>query len=301
VVAKVLPDEHELAALAPGPDSVTWRVAGDLRLLGAAGYALVLQVAHPTVGAGVSDYSSFRDDPWGRLMRTLDYVNGTVYGGPEMAGEIGRRVRGVHRTIKGVKPTGERYHALEPDAFAWVHATLAASIADASVRLGRGLTVAEREQFWGEWRAVGRLVGVRDRDLPEDWGAFEEYFVWMVLNVLEDQPAVHEVLDALGSATPPPLPGLALPLWPMVRWPLGQQLRLLTIGLMPNVLRERFGLRWTAAHGAAFELLALSSRAATPVMPPLMRVFGPHYLRWRRGALERGEVASSAATRGTAR
>jgi uncharacterized protein (DUF2236 family) len=177
---RVLPDAEEFAQLAPGPGSVTWRAAGDVRLLSAAGYALVLQVAHPTVGAGVSQHSSFRNDPWGRLLRTLDYVNGTVYGGPELAGAIGRRVRGLHRSIRGVKDGGGRYHALEPAAFAWVHATLAASIVHSSAQLARPLGAEERERFWSEWRAVGRLVGVRDRDLPDDWAGFEAYFDYMI-------------------------------------------------------------------------------------------------------------------------
>jgi uncharacterized protein (DUF2236 family) len=236
---KILPDEYELAQLVPGPSSVTWRVTSDLRLLGAAGYALILQVSHPTVGAGVSQYSSFQADPWGRLFRTLDYVNGTVYGGPRMAGDIGRRVRGVHRSIRGVNASGERYHALEPEAFAWVHATLAASIVGSSARLATPLNVDEREQFWREWRAVGRLVGVRDRDLPEDWVDFEAYFDRMVLHQLEDTTAVHEVLDSLDGPAPPPLPGPLPHLWPVLRWPVAQHLRLLTAGLLPPVLRQR--------------------------------------------------------------
>ena len=105
-----------------------WRAFNDVRLLQTSGYATLLQVAHPTVGHGVHQYSSFVKDPWGRLLRTLDYVHGTIYGGPELAGKIGVRVRDMHKTIKGTKPDGSRYSAMEPDAFAWVHATLAHSI-----------------------------------------------------------------------------------------------------------------------------------------------------------------------------
>ena len=34
----------------------------------------------------------------------------------------------MHKRIKGVRPDGERYHALEPRPYAWVHATLAEAI-----------------------------------------------------------------------------------------------------------------------------------------------------------------------------
>jgi uncharacterized protein (DUF2236 family) len=287
---KILPDESELVGLAPGPTSVTWRVAGDVRLLAGAGYALVLQVAHPTVGAGVTQFSSFRSDPWGRLLRTLDYLNGTVYGGPQIAGEIGRRVRGVHRSIKGVKASGESYHALEPQAFAWVHATLAAAIVHASDRFGRALSADDCDQFWREWRGVGRLVGVRDRDLPEDWAGFQGYFEHVVVHELEDHTAVHDLLDSFGASPPPP--GLASWLWPAVRWPMAQHLRLTTVGLLPAVLRRRFDLSWTIAEEAAFRVGAASSRLTTPLMPSQVRLFGPRYVRLRRQALERGDVAA---------
>ena len=52
-----------------------------------------------------------RSDPWGRLLRTLDYVNGTVYGGPALAGEIGRRVRDVHADQAACGPTASATRA----------------------------------------------------------------------------------------------------------------------------------------------------------------------------------------------
>src|SRR4051794_22131132 len=85
----ILPSAEEAAELVPGPDSVTWRISGDARILTTAGYALVLQVAHPTVGAGVAEHSNFREDPWGRLFRTLDYTTIMVYGGAELAAQTG--------------------------------------------------------------------------------------------------------------------------------------------------------------------------------------------------------------------
>ena len=69
----------------PDPSSIAWERAGDARVLLMSGYALLLQVAHPTVGAGVSDHSSFLADPWGRLLRTLDVAATLVYGGDDAA------------------------------------------------------------------------------------------------------------------------------------------------------------------------------------------------------------------------
>jgi uncharacterized protein (DUF2236 family) len=293
LIQSILPKDEELPALVPAPGSITWRKAGDLRLMGNAGYALLLQVAHPTVGAGVAQFSHFQSDPWGRLFRTLDYVNGTIYGGPELAGKIGRRVRGMHRNFKGKRPDGRNYHALEPDAYAWVHATLASSIVDGHRLFGTALSPDEEIEFWGEWRRLGRLIGVRDNDLPEDWADYRPYFDSVVEHVLEANETVHAVLHSLAHPAVPP-PGVPRALWRVLAPVAARQSSLGTIGLLPPVLRERFGLRWTPAHEAALQAIAAASRASGPLLPRQAREFGTVYVRWRRQALERGDVAAAA-------
>jgi uncharacterized protein (DUF2236 family) len=277
---RVLPVEDELPGLVPRPGSVTWRKAGDLRLMAGAGYALVLQVAHPTVGAGVAQHSSFAADPWGRLTRTLDYFHGTIYGGAELAGRLGRDVRSMHRSLKGMRPDGGRYHALEPDAYAWVHATLASSIVEGHRLFGSPLTPPEKVELWDEWRRLGRVVGVRERDLPETWAEFGPYFDAIVQDVLEDNAAVHDVLSALARPALPP-PGMSPALWRLIVPFAGRQSTLATIGLLPAVLRKRFGVRWTRAHETALRALAGASRASGPVLPRQVREFGIEYVRMR--------------------
>ena len=293
-MSSVLPDPSEYAALAPTPGSPVWRAFNDARLLSTSGYATLLQVAHPTVGHGVHQYSSFTKDPWGRLLRTLDYVHGTIYGGPEMAGTIGKRVRELHRTIKGEKPGGERYHAMEPGAFAWVHATLAAAVVEGHRRFVRPMTADEREAFYVQWLDVGRLVGVREQDLPADWACFEEYFDRTVREELCWTPAVPEVLDTLGSSPPPHVPGMHPAVWRAVRTPLSRQLRLTTVGLMPRELRSRLGLPYSRGDARRFRALAAVARAAGPAVRGPLAEFGPSWVRWRREALARGDVAGRA-------
>ena len=84
-MAGVLPGPEHSHDLAIAPGSVTWRYASDARAMLGAGAALLLQVAHPTVAAGVRGHSDFERDPWGRLLRTLDFVNLLIYGGPDAA------------------------------------------------------------------------------------------------------------------------------------------------------------------------------------------------------------------------
>jgi len=287
-----MPPPGEWHALVPAPGSITWRRASDARLLIAAGYALLLQVSHPTVGAGVSEHSEFRRDPWGRLLRTLDYTYTMVYGGPSAAGEMGRRIRSFHRCIRGVAPDGRPYNALEPGAYAWVHATLAEAIVLAHERFGHPLGDQERERFWAEWRALGRLLGIRERDLPPDWLSFGAYFKDMVVATLAHTAAVDEVLAALARPSAPDLSALWDPPWRLARVPLGHILQLTTVGLLGPALRRSFGLRWNPAQEFELRALAAALRSSTPIMPSWLKNTGGGYLRWRAEAIARGDAAA---------
>jgi uncharacterized protein (DUF2236 family) len=291
-VDSLMPAPEQWPSLVPARDTITWQRASDARMFVAAGYALLLQVAHPTVGAGVSEHSQFRRDPWGRLLRTLDYTYTMVYGGPRAAGEMGRRIRAFHRLITGVMPDGRRYSALEPGAYAWVHATLAAAIVDAHERFGRPFSAHERQELWTQWRALGRLLGIRERDLPDEWEAFRAYFRHTVANTLVHTAAVDEVLAALAKPSPPAVPPLPSALWAPVQIPLGRLIALTSIGLLGEQLRGRFGLRWSTRQERQLRVVAALLRAGTPLMPSWLRSAGPGYLRQRAGAIARREVAA---------
>lgn len=287
-----MPAPAEWPALVPSPETVTWRRASDARLLLAAGYALLLQVSHPTVAAGVSEHSQFQREPWQRLLRTLDYTYTMVYGGPRAAGEMGSRIRSFHAHIRGVTPDGRRYHALEPAAFAWVHATLAEAIVRAHERFGRAFSEEECEQFWTQWRALGRLLGIRAGELPGDWRSFGAYFSQMAEDTLARTPAVEEVLAALTRPSAPALPVLRDPLWAVARLPLGHVLRLASVGLLAAPLRGRLGLSWSPLQELQLRGLGAALRASSPLLPAWLQNTGGGYVRYRAEAIGRGDAAS---------
>jgi uncharacterized protein (DUF2236 family) len=267
--------------LVPKPGSVLWRYGGDVRLIGTGAYAILLQVAHPTVGAGVTEHSNFRADPWGRLFRTLDYTYAMTYGGPDLAAATGRGIREMHKRIKGMKPDGERYHALEPEAYAWVHATLAHSIVRGHELLGRPMPLPDVERFYAEWRLSGELIGVRERDLPASWQEFGFYFERMTAERLERTAAVEEVLEALKDPTRPDIRFLPQTAWRLARIPAAHQVELVTAGLLGPELRARLGVPWSLTKERELKLLSAASRAVTPLLPRALRNVGPAYLRWR--------------------
>ncbi|MDP9398691.1 MAG: oxygenase MpaB family protein, partial [Actinomycetota bacterium] len=55
-----------------GPASTAWSVLRERVVLLGGPAALLLQVAHPLVAAGVAEHSDFRADPLHRLRATLD-------------------------------------------------------------------------------------------------------------------------------------------------------------------------------------------------------------------------------------
>jgi uncharacterized protein (DUF2236 family) len=286
----ILPTDEEAEKILLGPDSLAWRKLGDPRYFFGAGYALMLQVAHPTVGSGVRDHSNFQEDPWGRLMRTTDYLYLLVYGG-SAAGPMGRRLREMHKSIKGVNPDGSRYHALEPEAYAWVHATLIEASFAAGERFVGSTTRADRDRLYAEYMPLGRLVGVRPGDLPESRVEFHDYVATMTAERLVRHETVDVLLSLLGRPAPPGLPVIDQ-LWPLLRVGPSRALKTATLGLLPPLLRERFGVQWGDAQQAELRALGAASRALTPVMPARLRNVGPEYLRRRREAIARGPLGS---------
>lgn len=210
-----------------GPGSVIWYAAGDQRVLLLAVRALVLQVAHPMVGAGVGEHSVYKTDPYGRLWRTTVSALRQVYGGRRTA-EEGRRLVAMHTAIKGTDEHGRRYHALNPDAYTWVHATMYETWRLFLTEMGPGLTDEQEQQLFDEWHRMGLLIGCRPSSMPGTRGEFA--LMWADMETrLENNRVVQDLLHQS------PLPHwLGAPL-------LRRQRALLAATLSPE-LRERFGL-----------------------------------------------------------
>jgi uncharacterized protein (DUF2236 family) len=273
-MAGVFPEPAEAVRLAVGPESITWRRAGDMRTMFGAGAALLL--------------------PWGRLWRTLDYVHMLVYGGPDGAINTGRAMRAMHQRIKGTAPDGRRYHALEPEAYAWVHATLAETIIGSHDHFGRPFSAEQRVRFYDEWRGLGRLLGIREGDLPSTWPAFRGYVDEMCATKLEPSDVVDDVLESLADPKPPEVRGLGPRTWKAVTLPTSHTMRLATIGLLPETARRALDLEWTRAMELELNAIGRLSRSTTPILPRRLKVVGPSYLRWRRDEIQQGPFATAA-------
>lgn len=143
-----------------GPDSVSWEVNADLAAVSQAGMpAIVLEILHPSVMAGVCDHSNYRDDPLRRARRTLGYVLTTTFGNTEAASALIHRVAHIHSLVTGVRPDGVPYRALDPELIAWVHTAIPWMVMRAFEATNRPLSPDERDRYLREQSVIGVLAG----------------------------------------------------------------------------------------------------------------------------------------------
>lgn len=267
-------DDADITPL--GPDSVAWKVFGDLTFVLGAPRRLLIDVAHPVVATGVREFSVFESDPYGRAERTLNMIMGVVYGRDD-ALDMARRLRERHRDIKGRNPDGTRWSSLNPEAFHWVHASLVHGVYTQQKELGRGWKPGEVEQFYLEMRRVGRMYGVREQDMPADWASFCDWFDEMTRTRLERSDMTDRVFAVATSPKPPHIPVLRIPfLWNSTIRPVaGLVVGTVTAGLLTPELRDLLGIDWGRGRRFLFRLIAVQSRLIIPRLPKRIRMV-PH-------------------------
>jgi uncharacterized protein (DUF2236 family) len=259
-----------------GPDSEAWRLNREaMLLLGAGPRALLLQIAHPAVAAGVNDHSDFRTDPWLRLAGTLRSYLTIVYGSTRSARAEIRRLNMLHRAI-----TGPGYAARDPELSLWVHATLVDStmaVADAWLE---PLSANRRASYYRETVPIGRAFGVPEAVLPADVEAFDRYVAAMlapggpvaVSPIARDLATVilRPPLAPLASLLPAPEAAVRAVLGAV---PAGSYAWLLwpSVGLLPASVRDDFGLPWGARQRLVSAWLVAGFRAWRPLLPASFR------------------------------
>lgn len=143
------------------PDSPIVRVHSDASMFVGGLRALLLQSLHPLAMAGVAIHSDYRNDPWGRLQRTADFLAATTFGTAEMAEQAVARVRSVHDRVRGTAPDGREYAANDPHLLRWVHVAEVDSFLAAHQKHGaRPLTPAECDGYVADAAVIARALGV---------------------------------------------------------------------------------------------------------------------------------------------
>jgi uncharacterized protein (DUF2236 family) len=257
----------------PGPDSLSWRYAGDVRAALLLPRAALLEAMHPVVGAGLADFSTFMADPWGRGTRTRESMITSVYGGAEAIAETAR-LRALHRKFSGTDAQGRRYTALDPEAYAWVWATVYQAVADSRLHFAQPLPADAQARLYAEFRSSGRMLGLRERDMPPDLRALDAFSRTIVVERLEPTPYSRDLVRFLrGGRSMPPPPGWFLPelAWAPGRRTIGKLLSTITLGTLPPEAREILGVRWTRRDARRLDRITRFVRAAISRLPGAQR------------------------------
>lgn len=247
--------------------SVSRRINAERLVLIGWSRAILMQLAHPLIAAGVSQYSTFRgsaSEAATRLHHTVGAMLSLTFGDETRRAAAIARIRDIHRQVNGrlaepvgAFPAGTRYSAEDPELLLWVHATLLDSTVDVYQRLVGPLTPADLDAYCVE--SAPTLVGLGGDPVtaPRSWNALRAYMTQV------EQSGVLATTAATRN-----LAGLVLSphgaLWAV---PVGALNRLITIGLLPASLRDVFGYAWDETLDGRFTRamrLIRTVRRATP-------------------------------------
>jgi len=145
-----------------GPDSPTWELVGQpVQPLAGLRAALLQGLSAPILTA--TDWTgTFADDFAGRVARTGAFVQQQNLGSMDEVHRSARRVRAMHRVVRGTAADGTRFDASDPHQQAWVSMTLTDSILVIAERYGRGRLRPERaDRFVREQSTHGALLDPR--------------------------------------------------------------------------------------------------------------------------------------------
>ncbi|HUG35587.1 MAG TPA: oxygenase MpaB family protein [Candidatus Limnocylindrales bacterium] len=255
-----------------GPGRMIWTVNRELALLIGAGRALLMQLAHPLVAAGVAAHSRFAEDPLGRLVRTLDPMYAMVFGPPDRTAAAMARLRATHARVAGVLPeaigaypAGTRYDAGDPALALWVHGTLIDTGVLVYGRFVAPLAPVERARYYADSRELASMLGIPEALTPPTLVAFERY---MAETIASDALAVGPTARDLARLVfrPPAARSLRA---------IGPIVELVTAGLLPGRLRDMYGYRWSPGRERLVAVAAWLLRRALPALPSRLRVAPP--------------------------
>jgi uncharacterized protein (DUF2236 family) len=193
--------DHDLGLFGPG--SMTWKLHQEPILLLAGLRSLYLQALHPRAVAGVAQNSTFKADPWGRLMRTSNYVGTTIYASTTEVENTASRLRRLHSRLSATDPrTGERFRIDEPDLLRWVHVTEVESFLTTARRAGLALTGDEVDTYYTEQLRCAELVGLDPSTVPSTAAEVAAYYE----EIRPELQLSKDGADTMFFLTVPPVP-----------------------------------------------------------------------------------------------
>ncbi len=244
-----------------GPGSMMWRINRESVLLLGGRAALLMQLAHPLVAAGVAEHSNFRNEPIRRLRRTLEVMLTIIFGTEEDARRVAASVNKVHDHVVGSAPDGRAYRARDPRLLMWVYATLVDSSVKVFEACVEPLTPDELATYYEESKVIARLFEIPEDHIPATHGDLKK---WM-RGIDSGEVAVTPLARELAEPIIRPLR--------VVPRRLAASASVITAALLPSPIREGYGLRVSRPASALLALGRRASRLLLPRVPAPVRSF----------------------------
>jgi uncharacterized protein (DUF2236 family) len=252
---------------------ISRRINGERVVLLGWGRAILLQLAHPLIAAGVHEHSSFRATPWAAAARLHDTVRAMLaltFGTEADRAQTLDAIRAIHRRVNGrlrepVGPfaEGTPYSAEDPALVLWVHLTLLESVPLVYGLFVEPLSEAECDVYCAEAAWVALELGARPADVPTTVAGVRSAIRRMYASgALAVGPQARE----LSSAVLAPRIGRLVP-------PLAALNRLVTIGLLPEDVRKAYGFAWDPRRQARFESAIPRLRTMRRYMPDALALW----------------------------
>lgn len=258
-----------------GDPSISRRINAERIVLLGWGRAILLQLAHPLIAAGVHEHSGFRATTWAavtRLYHTVHAMLALTFGTDaereralDGIRQIHRRVHGTLKTATRRFPAGTPYSAENPDLVLWVHATLLESVPLAYERLVGPLTIAERDAYCAEAAPVAVALAARSHEVPRTWADARAYLDRVYAS---GDLEVTEQASMLARAVLSPPAAAA---W--IAGPATWINRIVTLGLLPPQIRRHYRFEWTRGNQRTFNALVPSLRATRRLLPRAVTVW----------------------------
>lgn len=257
------PRAMALPSIAPGSPNLEDFVGESMLLLGA-GATVLLQLAEPGVGHGVADHSTTLQRPLDRLRTTMTYVYAVTLGTEDEKKAIVRLVNKAHVPVRS-----ESYNAFDPELQLWVAATLYRNGLDMYERFFGKLPDADADRIYRQSAVYGTALQVRGDMWPATRVEFDTYW--------DEKIATLEVGDKVRAYTRDLLSGTDAPLPVRIAMPLQ---RFVTIGLLPQRMRDEFALPWSPRDQRRFDRLMATIGAVYVKVPrPIRQLSATYYLR----------------------
>ena len=245
-----------------GPESMSWRINSEAVMLLGGPAALLMQLAHPLVVAGVAEHSDFKVDPFGRLRRTLDVMLTILFSDRATAACAVEAVNRVHSNVRGSDGLGRPYSARDPNLMLWVFSTLVYSSVRVYEACVAELQPDEIDRYYRESVELAGMFGIPADIQPESYAGLK---AWMKDRVDSGEVHVTELARELAGPILNPLP--------FVPRRLARLSFFVTAGLLPRPIREGYGLDLGRPGSAALALGRRMSRVVLPLVPAPVKRF----------------------------